>query len=87
MGIHIKPDLRRKTHIEPIVAKANKILGKTSLVRPDIEFVSTVWSQYFLGDIYMLEKEQKRATRIPFELRGFVIRREIKCLGHKLATR
>ena len=98
LGIHITPDLRWKTHIEKIVAKANKILGmlvKTfsnrdvdiwkkfyvSLVRPHLEFASTVWSPHLLGDIDMLEKVQERATKIPFELRGLSYEERLKVWG------
>jgi ribonuclease P/MRP protein subunit RPP40 len=37
----------------------------TSLVRPHLEFASTVWNPYLSGGIKTLEKVQERATRIP----------------------
>ena len=40
-----------------------------SLVRPHLEFASTVWNPYLLGDIDMLEKVHERASKIPLELR------------------
>jgi ribonuclease P/MRP protein subunit RPP40 len=36
-----------------------------SLVRPHLEFASTVWNPYLSGDIKALEKVQERALRIP----------------------
>ena len=42
-----------------------------SLVRPHLEFASTVWNPYLAGDIETLEKVQRRATRIPPEMRSF----------------
>ena len=36
-----------------------------SLVRPHLEFASTVWNPYLAGDIETLEKVQRRAKRIP----------------------
>ena len=98
LGIHITADLRWKTHIETIAAKANRILGmlvKTfanrdvdiwkklyvSLVRPHLEFASTVWSPYLLGDIEMLEKVQERASKIPLVLRDLPYEERLKVWG------
>ena len=41
-----------------------------SLVRPHLEFASTVWNPYLVGDIETLEKVQRRATRISPEMRS-----------------
>ena len=40
-----------------------------SLVRPHLEFASSVWNPYLKGDIDTLEKIQMRASKIPLELR------------------
>ena len=36
-----------------------------SLVRPHLEFASSVWNPYRQGDISILEKVQRRASKIP----------------------
>ena len=41
----------------------------TSLVRPHLEFAVQAWCPFLLQDIEMIEKVQKRALRIPHELR------------------
>ena len=41
-----------------------------SLVRPHLEFASTVWNPYIKGDIEALERVQKRATKIPTTMRA-----------------
>ena len=39
-----------------------------SLVRPHLEFASVVWNPYLRKDIDLIERVQKRATKIPTEL-------------------
>ena len=39
-----------------------------SLVRPHLEFASSVWNPYRQGDISILEKVQRRASKIPTRL-------------------
>ena len=39
-----------------------------SLVRPHLESASTVWNPHLRGDIEVLERVQRRATRIPTDL-------------------
>ena len=41
-----------------------------SLVRPHLEFASSVWNPYLKGDIDTLEKVQHRASKIPTELKN-----------------
>ena len=41
-----------------------------SLVRPHLEFASTVWNPYLVGEFETLEKVQRRATRISPEMRS-----------------
>lgn len=41
-----------------------------SLVRPHLEFASTVWNPHTEGDKKTLEKVQERATKIPLEMKN-----------------
>ena len=41
-----------------------------SLVRPHLEFASTVWNPYLKGDIEKLERIQRKATKIPTSISG-----------------
>ena len=52
-----------------------------SLVRPHLEFASTVWNPYLKGDIEVLEKIQRKATRIPTELRDLEYEDRLKRWG------
>ena len=52
-----------------------------SLVRPHLEFASTVWSPHLAGDIAMLEKVQERASKIPLELRNLPYDERLKVWG------
>ena len=49
-----------------------------SLVRPHLEFASTVWNPYLKGDIEALEKVQRRATRIPASMRTLEYEERLK---------
>ena len=40
-----------------------------SFVRPHLEFASSVWNPYRLGDISVLDKVQSRASKIPTRLK------------------
>ena len=42
----------------------------TTYVRPHLEFAISVWSPYRKGDMDILEKVQRRATKVAHELRG-----------------
>ena len=85
LGVNISSDLKWKTHVGIIAAKANRILGMLkrtfrsrdsvlwkklfiSLVRPHLEYASTVWNPYQAGDVDVLERVQRRATKIPTSL-------------------
>ena len=50
----------------------------TSLVRPHLEFASPVWNPYQSGDIELLERVQRRATRIPYSLRNQTYEERLK---------
>ena len=77
LGVTISEDLKWTDHINDISKKANQTLGflirvnnrdlkptafKT-LVRPQLEYASTVWSPYTDQDINKLESVQRRAAR------------------------
>lgn len=44
----------------------------TSLVRPHLEFASTVWNLYTKGDIKILEKVQAKATKMISAIRNLI---------------
>ena len=52
-----------------------------SLVRPHLEFASTVWNPYLKGDIDILERIQRKAIRIPASMRGFEYEDRLKKWG------
>ena len=52
-----------------------------SLVRPQLEFASTVWNPYLKGDIEALERVQRRASRIPTALKGLPYEERLKVWG------
>jgi hypothetical protein len=98
LGVNVSYDLKWRTHINSIVAKANKVLGmlvKTftsrdselwkmlyvSLVRPHLEFASSVWSPSLVGDIEVLERVQRRATKIPTSMRRMTYEQRLEVWG------
>lgn len=53
----------------------------TVYVRPNLEFAVQVWNPYRAGDIKKLEKVQRRASKIPRELRNLDYQARLKRLG------
>jgi len=65
-------------HINQIIRKANNVLGAikhsrdpivirslyTTLVRPILDYVSTIWNPHHLGNIRELENIQRRAIKL-----------------------
>ena len=54
-----------------------------SLVRPHLEFASSVWNSYLQGDISTLEKAQRRASKIPSYLKDLLYEKRLKFWGIK----
>ena len=40
-----------------------------SYIRPKLEYAYTVWNTYYKKDMEMIERVQRRVTRLPLELR------------------
>lgn len=54
-----------KDHSIEMIAKLYK-----SYIRPKLEYAYTVWNPYYIKDIEILEKIQRRVTKIPLELQN-----------------
>jgi len=60
----------------------------TSLVRPHLDYASSVWCPYKIGDIEDIEKVQKRATKLVIELKHLPYTQRLKRLNlHTLKYR
>ena len=80
LGITISHNLSWSLHVVGVVNKANKVLGLIkrtigsvnkifsalykALVRPILEYASPVWCPYLVKNIVLLEKVQRRASRL-----------------------
>ena len=53
----------------------------TTYIRPHLEFASSVWNPFLQKDINTLEKVQRRATRIPYNLKNLDYESRCKFLG------
>jgi Reverse transcriptase (RNA-dependent DNA polymerase)/Endonuclease-reverse transcriptase len=51
-----------------------------SHIRPIIEYAHCVWNPYFVKDIELLERFQRKVTRIPPELKDFTYERRLQIL-------
>ena len=52
-----------------------------SLVRPHLEFASSVWNPFTKGNIEALERIQRRASKIPTEMRHLPYEERLKIWG------
>ena len=52
-----------------------------SLIRPHLEFASSVWNPYLQGDISTLEKVQRHASKIPTNLKDLPYEERLKIWG------
>lgn len=52
-----------------------------SLVRPHLEYATTIWSPMFKKDSIVLENVQRRATRMVNSLSGYTYEERLKTLG------
>jgi hypothetical protein len=52
-----------------------------SLVRPHLEFASTIWNPHLKGDEEALERIQRKASRIPTSMRGLEYEDRLKIWG------
>jgi len=60
----------------------------TSLVRPHLDYASSVWCPYKIGNIEDIEKVQKRATKLVIELKHLPYTERLKRLNlHTLKYR
>ena len=58
LGITISQDLSWTLHVVEVVNKAK------ALVRPILEYASPAWCPYLIKNIILLEKVQRRASRL-----------------------
>lgn len=85
LGVQIQPDMKWKSQTQICVNKASRVLGMlkntfesrgrdtklyTAYVRPHLEFAVQAWSPPNITEIMLLEKVQRRASKIPFSNRN-----------------
>ena len=83
LGITISYDLSWSDHIHEVVNKANKVLGVIKcvlgsnsvnefslLVMPTLEYAAPVWCPFLVKDIVLVEKVQRRASRLALGQKG-----------------
>jgi len=65
------------------VCRENELWKKlyVSLVRPHLEYAAQVWNPYYEKDIEIIEKVQRRATKIPTEFRHLEYEERLKMWG------
>ena len=82
MGVAIDYHLNFKLHISQTVSQANRLLGMIrrsfeylvlylykGLIRPKLAYAQAVWNPYLQGNIYAIEADQRRATKL---IPGFI---------------
>lgn len=52
-----------------------------TFIRPRLEYAQSIWSPYYVGDIEALERVQRRATKVPPELRNLSYETRLLRLG------
>lgn len=50
-------------------------------IRPILDFAAVVWCPYFVKDVDMLERAQRRATKLPCTLRNVTYEERLAALG------
>ena len=75
-GHHVNKIARKANRVIGIIKRSfhciDKIMFRTlyvSLVRPHLEYASEIWNPHLIGDIQVLEKVQRRATKLVPDLR------------------
>jgi ribonucleases P/MRP protein subunit RPP40 len=97
LGVIISRSLKVGKQCAKAASKGNQILGLIkrtfiskkknilnlykSLVRPHLEYCIQAWRPHLIKDICILEKVQKRATRMIGECRGKSYKERLKFLG------
>ena len=68
---HINKIARKANRVIGITKQSFHCMDKTmfrtlyvTLVRPHLEYASEIWNPHLIGDIHVLEKVQKRATKL-----------------------
>ena len=52
-----------------------------SYIRPVLEYCNSIWSPYYVKDVEILERVQRRVTKVPVELRDMPYQDRLKVLG------
>ena len=85
LGILFTSNLKFSHHVNKIAHKANRVIDiikqsfhcmdkmfctlYVSLVYPHLEYASEIWNPHLIGDVQVLEKVQKLATKLVPDLR------------------
>lgn len=63
------------------ITKETFLIIYKTYIRPVLEFAAAVWCPYFVKDIDLLERAQRRATKLPQCLRGKTYEERLEQLG------